>query len=526
MYLTFFGLREMPFSITPDPAYLYLSPRHQEALGHLLYGAGHAGGFVQLTGEVGTGKTTIIRTLLAQKLADVDVAMILNPRQSEQEFVASICDELHVRYEKGASLKALVDALNGHLLRTHAEGRRTVLIIDEAQNLAREVLEQVRLLTNLETHKEKLLRIMLVGQPELADLLARPDLRQLASRITARHHLTPLDGAETRAYITHRLKISGTSEPIFESAALARVHALSGGVPRRINILCDRAMLGAYGQNQKTITPALVQRAAKEVGGDFPVQKASARWSRLDWALMVLILAALGFGFYWRQQPLPAAVVTAPSVQAAPAKPASASIDDVLNGAEGLPAVLTRLTNAWGLSPQPAPGEPLCKALARERVECYRSTGGWGDLEQLNRPAVLALATGRGDVRHVLLRGYDGSIATIETPQGDLRVPSGQLDLLWNGDFLLLWRRETEPGALLPQAQGPAVLWLRQRLALLMNTPVPEKPSNFFDLPLRDDVVRFQQSRGLIADGVVGLRTMVALTDGATPSPPRLKDAR
>src|SRR5689334_8058805 len=202
MYTTYFGLREMPFSITPDPAYLYLSPRHQEALGHLLYGTGQYGGFVQLTGEVGTGKTTVVRTLLEQKLEGVDVAMIHNPRQSELEFVQSICDELRVEYDRSnLSLKTLVDGLNAHLLRNHAAGRRTVLIIDEAQNLSPDVLEQVRLLTNLETAKQKLLRIMLVGQPELGELLARPDLRQLASRITARYHLTPLEEDETSEYI-------------------------------------------------------------------------------------------------------------------------------------------------------------------------------------------------------------------------------------------------------------------------------------------------------------------------------------
>lgn len=241
MYTTYFGLREMPFSITPDPAFLYMSPRHQEALGHLLYGTGQYGGFVQLTGEVGTGKTTVVRTLLAQKLDAVDVAVILNPRQNEQEFVASICDELHVAYEKPATLpvtlKGLVDALNAHLLDAHARGRRTVVIIDEAQNLQPEVLEQVRLLTNLETHKDKLLRIMLVGQPELADLLARPDLRQLAQRITARYHLTPLSSTETAEYIAHRLTVAGTANELFEPRAVQRIHERARGIPRLVNVL-------------------------------------------------------------------------------------------------------------------------------------------------------------------------------------------------------------------------------------------------------------------------------------------------
>jgi len=275
VYAAHYNLREPPFSIAPDPAFLYMSTRHQEALGHLLYGTGQYGGFVQLTGEVGTGKTTIVRTLLAQKLANVDIAMIHNPRQSEAEFVASICDELGVVYPRDndkapTSIKTLVDALNEHLLKAHAEGRRTVLIIDEAQNLPQPVLEQVRLLTNLETDKEKLLRIMLIGQPELAELLGRPDLRQLASRITARFHLTPLPVVETIRYIIHRLHVAGGAADLFTEGAMRRVHHYARGIPRQINIMCDRALLGAYAKGFRTVTPAIVDQAAVEVLGVQP----------------------------------------------------------------------------------------------------------------------------------------------------------------------------------------------------------------------------------------------------------------
>ena len=271
MYAAHFNLREPPFSIAPDPAFLYMSARHQEALGHLLYGTGQYGGFVQLTGEVGTGKTTIVRTLLSQKLGNVDVAMIHNPRQNELEFVASICDELGVAYPKPAeSIKILVDALNEHLLRAHADGRRTVLIIDEAQNLDPKVLEQVRLLTNLETDKEKLLRIMLIGQPELIELLARPDLRQLASRITARYHLMPLTLAETTHYIIHRVQVAGGPADLFADAAMKRVHRYSHGIPRQINIICDRALLGAYAKGLRTVRPEIVDHAAAETLGSAP----------------------------------------------------------------------------------------------------------------------------------------------------------------------------------------------------------------------------------------------------------------
>jgi Type II secretory pathway, component ExeA (predicted ATPase) len=269
VYLEHFQLREAPFSIAPDPAYLFLSARHQEALGHLLYGTGTQGGFVQLTGEVGTGKTTLVRALLREKLDDVDVAMIYNPRQNEVEFLASICDELGVTYptSPAPSIKTLVDVLNAHLLATHARGRRVVLVIDEAQNLPVAVLEQVRLLTNLETDKEKLLRIMLVGQPELADLLDRPDLRQLASRITARYHLMPLSLADTRTYLAHRARVAGALRPLFTREAEKTIYRRSAGIPRQINILADRALLGAYAIGDLQVSAATARRAAEEVLG-------------------------------------------------------------------------------------------------------------------------------------------------------------------------------------------------------------------------------------------------------------------
>ena len=246
MYEKHFGLTERPFSIAPDPRFLYMSPQHREALAHLLYGVDVGGGFVQLTGEVGTGKTTICRCLVEQLPDDVDVALILNPRVSGFELVASLCDELKIRYPKHTtSIKVLTDLLNTHLLKSHANGRRTVLVIDEAQCLSPEVLEQVRLLTNLETTREKLLQIVLVGQPELRDLLALEGLRQLSQRITARYHLLPISHDDTGAYIHHRLQVCGSSGGVFKESAIDTVHKLSQGIPRLINILCDRAMLGA-----------------------------------------------------------------------------------------------------------------------------------------------------------------------------------------------------------------------------------------------------------------------------------------
>src|SRR5580698_7790302 len=269
MYRAFFGLNEKPFAITPDPRYLFLSERHAEALAHLLYGITEAGGFIQLTGEVGTGKTTVVRSLLAQTPQHAEIALILNPRMTAPEFLLTICEELGIGVQDAAtgSLKDLVDILSQYLLRAHSGGKRVVLVVDEAQNLAPEVLEQVRLLTNLETNTQKLLQIILIGQPELRELLDRTELRQLAQRITGRYHLEPLSQEETRGYVRHRLRVAGAGEEIFTASALTAVHRVAAGIPRVINVTCDRALLGAYTQETRKVTPSLVRRAAGEVYG-------------------------------------------------------------------------------------------------------------------------------------------------------------------------------------------------------------------------------------------------------------------
>ncbi len=267
MYKNYFGIEENPFSLTPDPRYLYMTNGHQEALAHLLYGVNEGGGFVLLTGEVGTGKTSVCRCLLEQLPAEAEVALILNPRLSEIELLANICDELGIKRPKTSSLKVMVDLLNEHLLRLHADGRHAILIIDEAQNLSPDVLEQVRLLTNLETDKRKLLQIILIGQPELDDLLNRTELRQLAQRITSRTHLEPLSATETTAYITHRLDVAGLGAAIFSPGARAEVYRRSGGVPRLINSLCDRCLLAAYAQETRQVERKMVRTAAVEVFG-------------------------------------------------------------------------------------------------------------------------------------------------------------------------------------------------------------------------------------------------------------------
>lgn len=308
MYLEHFHLKQEPFSIAPDPSFLYLSTAHREALAHLTYGFSH-GGFVLITGEVGTGKTTLLRNLLKQTPPDLDVAFILNPRLTVRELLETLCDELTVSYdpESTQTVKQFIDALNSHLLATHNDGRSTVVIIDEAQNLSPAVLEQIRLLTNLETDEKKLLRIILLGQPELAELLARRELRQLAQRITARYHLAALNRQDSYAYVIHRLSRAGGNPHIFTHGALARLYRLAKGIPRVINVIADRALLGAYVEDRQRVTAAVVSRAADEVLG---------RQTRIrTWAATAAVCIGL------------AGVATAYFLPAAPGFPANLAVD-------------------------------------------------------------------------------------------------------------------------------------------------------------------------------------------------------
>jgi len=338
MYMRFFGLKQEPFSLAPDPRYLYMSKRHREALAHLLYGVGGGGGFVLLSGEIGAGKTTVCRCFLEQIPKRCNVAYIFNPKLTVLELVKSINDEFHIpapRVRGQATVKTYVDALNDFLLRTHAVGQNNVLIIDEAQQLSAEVLEQLRLLTNLETNERKLLQIVLIGQPELRTMLERPDLEQLAQRVIARFHLKALTAKETEHYIRHRLSVAGMTRAIpFDRRALQRIHEISRGVPRRINLLCDRVMLGAYAHGKYTIDHAMVEKAGREVFGRMPNSTPPERAPSvrgtgvgivIGAGLAVAVLAAFALYSGWRQGNAPTAVAVANPAPVAASAPASAA---------------------------------------------------------------------------------------------------------------------------------------------------------------------------------------------------------
>jgi len=522
MYLTFFGLNEKPFAITPDPRYLYLSERHAEALAHLLYGINEAGGFVQLTGEVGTGKTTIVRSLLAQTPKNAEIALILNPRMTAPEFLLTICEELGIGVPDAApgSLKDLVDILSDYLLHAHAAGKRVVLVVDEAQNLSPDVLEQVRLLTNLETNTQKLLQIIVIGQPELRELLARNELRQLAQRITGRYHLKPLSHQETAAYVRHRLRVAGATTDIFAPAALNEIFRLSQGVPRVINVICDRALLGAYTLDRHRVTAALVRAAAAEVFG----RRFTPHW--LPWALSAAIATLLGIATValWNLQPwstrsgavrLPRAEAAA---AAAPARatvtpPPAPRLAELLaqHAAEtDTDSAFGRLLALWGAKYQPNGIDP-CSQATQQGLECVIERGSFGQLRLYNRPAILLLSDGAGTNHQVVLTALDDEQARIEVG-GARSVGLGELSHFWLGDFVVLWRPASSPvKALSAGMRGAQVRWLRRSLQRLHGVADDAPVSDVFDAELAALVRDFQRQHQLAVDGIAGVRTQIAL---------------
>ena len=543
MYTRYFGLREYPFALSPDPRYLYLSRRHQEALAHLRYGITQAGGFVQLTGEVGTGKTLVIRALLERLPETVDVALILYPFLSVREFVAAILDDLRIPHDKNeSSLKALIEALNAYLLEAHARGRRVVLIIDEAQKLSHEILEQVRLLTNLETSKEKLLQILLVGQPELEGLLAQRDLRQLASRVTARYNLSTLSSQETAEYVTHRLRVAGAHAPLFTRAALRAVHRLAHGTPRSINVVCDRALLGAYALSRVQVNAAMVQRAAREVGR--PPRRASHALAAAVGALALASALAVAGWYASRPQralpplkaaaaPTPAPAVATAVAAATPAPPPAPSLAAVLAD----PAVRSDTDSAfqtlfarWQLDYDKLPGSTACERAAEAGLRCELLEGSWNQLRALDRPAVVELVDASGVRHNAVVTGLRENEVTLDFAGKTYRFPLATVDARWFGKALVLWRPPVTETLLRRGMQGAGVAWLREALAKAQGATLPaaNAPARF-DGALEAQVKQFQRLHQLPVDGIVGELTLQRLPsddphlDSASATPARAK---
>lgn len=492
MYREFYGLKERPFSITPDPRYVYLSQQHQDALAHLLYGIGRggSGGFVQLTGEVGTGKTTICRLLLEQVPENTRIALILNPMLAPAELLQAICDELEIdTTEAGDSIQQLNKLLNGYLLEAHAAGHGVVLLIDEAQNMSPEALEQVRLLTNLETATDKLLQIILLGQPELRDLLDQPELRQLAQRITARYHLAPLSEDETSAYVRHRLAVAGAPRCPFTPAALRQLYAASGGVPRLINIIADRAMMAGYARELEVIPPSLVSAAAREVvSGHYERPR---NWVRAALAA-VAVVAVLGGGG------MTAWFLSRPGVAEPTPEPAWSEwlSESSPERAFAESALFWRGATAGRLG-------RACELGASDGFACESKSGSWALIERIDRPVILKLR--EPEDGRLLLVGIDETDIQVQHAGARRSMPRREADARWLGEFLVIW-----PDNGMAYRHGDEDEGVARMKALAADDaelPWEGDMGNSFDDAFQDWVMEYQRYHGLREDGIIGPST-------------------
>ncbi|HEX5065672.1 MAG TPA: AAA family ATPase [Myxococcota bacterium] len=566
MYAVHYGFREKPFALSPDPRYLFLSASHREVLGHLVYGIEQGEGFMAISGEVGTGKTTLCRTLLERLGSSCEIAFLFNPTLGPTDLIKAINAELGLS-TFGDSRTELLDVLNTFLLDKHAEGRRVLVIIDEAQNLPVETLEQLRLLSNLETHTAKLLQIVLIGQPELDAKLDAPELRQLRQRIGVWWRLGPLERDETRAYVAHRLRVAGGSEAIFSESALARVHRHARGVPRLVNLVCDRALLLGYAEGARQIGRSIVDAVAREIAPR-PRTRGLRRgvWRA---ALLAAVVAVGALAWYASSQraareeasaerlapvaaaprdlaPTPAPVARAPEVAlaAAPAPASATSLpgEDVLDGLSSLQggeqslAAATRAAMAlWGAQ-GPAPrGDTFEAADEALRIAGLTALAlpdaGLARVRELNVPALVSLHAPDGSPRFAFLRRIQGEHADLEgiVEGQSVRVGLDELGRHWLPGALIPWRDFAGlPTSLGPGDEGPPVAWVQDALARLAF--YSGAPHGRFDPGTRAAVESFQRGAGIEVDGRVGARTKLALYRAlpdyalpwlAAPPPPR-----
>ena len=561
MYLQFFGLTEAPFSLTPDPAFVYLSAAHRDALAHLLYGVGKggAGGFVQLTGEVGTGKTTICRCLLEQVPDDTVLALVLNPMLTPIELLVTICEELRIEVGNFRdSSKSLVDALNGYLLKQHADGKRVVVVIDEAQNLSAEALEQVRLLTNLETAKHKLLQIVLLGQPELRQLLQRQNLRQLAQRITARYHLAPLGEKDTFAYVRHRMQVAGSRQNPFRRSALRALYRRSGGVPRLINIIADRALAGAYARESDRVDAQLVHAAANEVQpSETRVRRHRSSGLIATAAGLILVLVSvIIWGLPWSSRspqsatgavtPVTRSSTTLDSTQDSPDEPDLATHEinspDSVNTLQAVapvavPAVEPRalepdwlveqdglawwgMANLWQDGSNSKSIQAACDGLPATGYACLRDQGSWERVKQLGLPVILLLPESGGKM--IILRGLSKEEVLLGAGNDPVAFSRETLEPRWLGEYIVVWPQAPEWPLIIKKGGSGAAVDIVMQMAA--HADPAWTGDAIFDSQFESWLIAFQRRHGLHADGIIGPRTLLYLM-APTIVEPRLQTA-
>ncbi|MDY6840374.1 MAG: AAA family ATPase [Pseudomonadota bacterium] len=561
MYYDFFGFREPPFSIAPDPRYLYLSDRHKEALAHLMYGVQGQGGFIVITGEVGTGKTTVSRCFIENVPDHVDIALILNPRLSARELLSSICDELGIAHEIRATIKELVGLINQDLLKAHAAGRHKVLMIDEAQNLSAEVLEQLRLLTNLETAEKKLLQIILLGQPELQEMLALPELRQLNQRVTARYHLDAIGRQELPAYLRYRLSVAGMRGDIFSQRAVNRLYRESQGIPRLINLIGDRALLGAYAEGKHEITAGHVRQAAKEVRGKSlgPSASRSREWpdrSRYLSVAVSVLVAIIGTAWLFERWSPAGAASTEPSSAEPRAEPLKGTVErvearepeqvEVSAGSKPVePSALTELAvpdqlldsvsafqalfRIWGRDYQPAQAPLACDWARESGLGCLNRQGSRRSLEFLDRPAMLQLQDEAGNAGFVVLRHLNGDTAEVAFPSGNQTVSFASIERYWFGEYRVLWRLpEYLTGDGFYSNGGGKQLWIGAQMMDLADRHGQSRVESdrVKRMNVEEQVRWYQALRGLTVDGIAGAMTIIQINNDLEAPVPRLKSLK
>lgn len=515
LYQEYFGLKEPPFSIAPDPRYLFMSEQHREALAHLTYGIGSDGGFILLTGDVGTGKTTVSRCLLDQIPPDTHIAFVLNPRLSVEELLAVVCDELGIVYPEGTtSNKMFIDRINDFLLATYAKGHKTVLIIEEAQNLSPDVLEQVRLLTNLETNQAKLLQIILLGQPELREMLSRPGMSQLEQRITARFHLGPLSKKDVDAYVSHRLAIGGVNRQLFPASLMPTLYQLSSGVPRLLNLICDRSLLGAYVQGKDKVDKATLKQAAQEVFGKN--EEGGQRLKIVGWiaagiVLFVAVAALAKFSYQsiFQRVSLPGREV----LEKMQALPSAATLqwppEQPLDQSEEM--AFQALFKQWGSSYKVVQKNAVCRQATREGLQCLKGLSDMKRLIDLNRPSVLKLFDDKGNSFSALLKSVQGQRITLYLADREMTVEAKEIEKKWLGEYTLFWKVPPSwHGEIRPGEAGKHLQWLAQLIAQKTGE------SRFslkrtYDEEMVKEIKKFQLEEGLMPDGIVGVHTVIHL---------------
>ena len=515
MYNSHFTLKENPFSIAPDPDYLYMSKMHKEALAHLVFGLKDTGGFVLLTGEVGTGKTTISRCLLEKLTKDTSVAFIINPALTDKELLATICDELDIECKNKYSLKELTDSILDFLLKNYAKDKETLLIIDEAQHLKPNVLEQLRLLTNLESNKKKLLKIILIGQPELKELLESNNLRQLAQRITARYHLKPLEKQDISNYIFHRLNVAGCKRSLFSKGSIKSLQKISNGIPRLINLLCDRALLGAFSSNKSFVDTKCINIAAKEIlGNSFEHKKKVSAY----YLLIAILFSTFLFLYIKFEFPINNSF-RFPDLLSFTKSKQTQELSKLYKEAKTSKIAHLVLLDLW--QEEISFATKACLRPTKSNLYCYKAKGSFDDALKLNHPAVVKLKTKNNKNYYATLLTVTKKKANIVVADRMLEVSKSWLEDAWQGEFTILWRAPIGyKSSINSRSSTYLVQWLENSLSYILQ----EKPRVIYkyDQVLEDKIRKFQQLKNEKVDAIAGARTLIHINLELAKNEPRI----